>query len=97
MQSWNQLPNIAIEVPIRSAGNIVLNKPVEFEIYRSDLMYKAIPICEATEKRLAELKEEIRFYFRQDKAVSVNGIMDGNQHIVERLGAALKEKNLTAG
>lgn len=96
MQNWKQLPNVQISVPVRSAGNIVTNKPVDFAMYQCDLMYKAVPLCDTIQKGMAQLKEEVRFYFRQDKAVSVNGIMDGNQHIVERLGEILKAQDVAA-
>lgn len=94
MENWKPLSTVTIEVPVRSPGNIVANQPVEFEIFKDSTLYKAIPQCEEDQKRKALLKDEIIFSFRPDKAVAAGGINDGNQHVVERIGAVLKEQGV---
>ena len=96
MENWNEISTVSIEVPVRSAGNVVINQPVEFKVYKDSSKFKAVPNCDAEKKRLAMLKDEIVFYFRRDKAVADNGINDGNQHIVERIGDILRGQGLAS-
>ncbi len=94
MNNWKQISTVTIEVPMRSAGNVVKNEPVKFEVFKDNALFKAVPLCNDEQKRLATLKDEILFSFRPDKAVAVGGVNDGNQHVVERIGASLKELGL---
>lgn len=94
MENWRQISTVTIEVPVRSAGNVVINQPIEFAVFKDSTLYKAIPQAKEEHKRRAILKDEILFSFRPDKAVAAGGINDGNQHIVERIGEILRERGI---
>lgn len=92
MNNWKHIATEVIEVPKRSSGNTINNLAILFDVYKDDVLYKAIPRCGEEEKVLANLKEELLFSFYPHKAVSANGILDANQHIVERIGEVLRAK-----
>jgi hypothetical protein len=96
MNNWVAVGKLHTEVPIRSSGNTVKNIPVAFDVYKDSTVYKAIPLCDKQQKVLANLKDEVLFSFQHGRAISVNGIKDGNQHVVESIGALLKSQGMAA-
>lgn len=94
MSKWTLIATEQIDVPVRAPGNKVETHTIPFEIFKDGELYKTVPLCDEEFKRIANLKEELTFKFRPDKAVSTNGILDANQHIVEQVGNILREKGL---
>jgi len=49
------LTNITIPIPYKSAGNAIVQHPVEFEVYREGEAYRIVPILDEKGLRLANL------------------------------------------
>lgn len=89
-----KIANFTIEVPYRSTGNIIINKNVDFDIYQEGFLYKAVPLCDLEERRVASLPPELSFEIKNDKPESTRGIIDGNIEVIRRIAMQLKDKGL---
>lgn len=74
---------LTIEVPYKSAGGIIMQKPVEFELYREEEYYTLVPQLTEDERRVANLPEELKFVMSNGKPVSLRGKLDGNFHVIQ--------------
>ena len=90
----NKLSTIQIEVPYRGPGNIVVNKPVQFDVLQADGYYRAVPLLNTSERALANLPPELSFQHQNGKAISTRGIKDGNLHVIQDIVNALKAQNV---
>lgn len=85
-----KITNLMIEVPYKSSGGVIHQKPVEFELHRSSGNYKLIPCLSEDDRRIANLPEELNFVMQDGKPVSLRGKMDGNFHIIQDAVAQLE-------
>lgn len=72
---------VTVEVPFKGAGNTVLNNDVSFKVHRDKEVYKATPVLNASELRVANLPSEIEFIVSEGKVASGRGPKDTNLHI----------------
>jgi hypothetical protein len=89
-----QLISLTFPIPYKSAGNIIRQKEVSFDIYKEGDAYKAVPLLNMDERRLANLPHELVFTHSGGKAISERGIKDGNFHIIEEIAKQLQSQNL---
>ncbi len=89
-----KIANFKIEVPYRSAGNTIINKNIDFDIYKDGAQYKAAPLCDLEERRIASLPPELVFEIKNGKPESTRGIREGNIELINRIADQLKEKGL---
>ncbi|MBD0367786.1 MAG: hypothetical protein ICV53_17005 [Flavisolibacter sp.] len=89
-----KLTTLEVQVPYRGAGNIITNKPVSFDILQENSTYKAVPLLDTDERRVANLPPELSFYYTDGKASSTRGIKDGNLHVILDIAEALKAKHM---
>ena len=92
-----KIANCTIEVPYRTAGNIVKNKNIDFDIFKDGSQYKAAPLCDLEERRIASLPPELIFEVNNGKPQSARGIKDGNIELIKRIASHLKDKGLLDG
>ncbi len=52
---------VVVDVPLRKPGNVIYNMPIEFEIFRRDNLYTAVPRCSEEMMTLLNLAEVISF------------------------------------
>ena len=74
-----------VNVPYKSAGNAIIQKPVAFEVFHLDGNYTAHPLLSKDELRIANLPEELKFTYKKGVVVSSRGKMDSNFHVIEDL------------
>lgn len=82
---------ITVEVPVKSSGNIIHNKNVDFDVFTEDDHFKAVPHLGEDDRRIANLPTELHFKLVNGKGMSLRGIKDGNQHVIEAIGSLLQE------
>ena len=89
-----RLAEVTINVPYKSAGNVIRQKEVVFEVYYNDAQYSIIPRLSEAERRLANLPETLEFQIVDGKVFSSKGAKDGNFHIIQDIAGRLKEQNI---
>lgn len=92
-----KIANFKIEVPYRSAGNIIKNKNIDFDVYKDGSQYKAAPLCDMEERRMASLPPELSFEFKNGRAESSRGSKEGNIEVINRIAGQLKAHGLADG
>lgn len=83
---------INIAVGFRASGGVIHNRPLDFDIFRQDGHYAAIPTCSEDDRRLANLPSVLEFNINAHGVESMRGIKDGNLTLIEDIAATL-EKN----
>ncbi|MDQ3844426.1 MAG: hypothetical protein M3342_10490 [Bacteroidota bacterium] len=96
MESREKIASVTINVPFRSAGNIIKNRTMEFEVWKENAYYKAIPLCSYQDRVLANLPPELVFEYRDGNASSTRGIKDGNIQVIRDIALQLKATNVVA-
>jgi hypothetical protein len=87
------LTDVTISIPFKGAGNSIIQKTVQFEVYRKSEHYLIRPALETADLRLANLPEEMEFAIKEGKVESLRGKKDGNLHVMQDVYAALSDKN----
>ena len=87
------LTNVTISIPFKSAGNSIVQKPVDFEVYREEDIYTIKPLLSLDELRLANLPGELKFIYNNGHVESLHGIKDGNLHVMQDVYTALSDIN----
>ena len=85
------LTNITISIPFKSAGNNIVQKSVEFEVYSENEIYTIKPLLSKDDLRLANLPGELKFIYNNGNVESLRGIKDGNLHVMQDVYTALSE------
>ena len=78
-----QIAHVEIPVPYKSAGNVIIQKTVAFDVYKIDGHYSLHPLLTSDELRLANLPPELNFTIEDGKPVSLRGNKDGNLHVIQ--------------
>ena len=92
--TMKQLARVIINAPYKSAGNVIRQKEVAFDVYCENEQYSIKPILSEAERRLANLPETLDFLLLNGKPVSNKGANDGNFHIIQDIVANLREQNI---
>ena len=87
-----KIANLTIDVPHRRAGNIIIQEPIEFELYRLDGHFSLIPCLNVDERRIANLPDELNFKMEDGEPVSLRGIRDGNLHVIQDAVKQLQDR-----
>lgn len=81
--TMNRLTRISIPVPIKKPGNVIEQKPVDFDLFQRDGHYSLVPCLGQEERRKTNLPEELNFEMKENRPRSLRGETDGNLHIIE--------------
>ncbi|MCU7551717.1 hypothetical protein OCK74_21530 [Chitinophagaceae bacterium LB-8] len=92
-----KIASFTIEVPYRTPGNRIINKNIDFDIFKDGNHYTAAPLCGLEERRIASLPPELSFEFKNGKPLSSRGIKEGNIEVINRIAGLLKEHDLING
>jgi hypothetical protein len=92
-----KIANFTIEVPYRTAGNIITNKNIDFDVFKDGTQYMAAPLCGLEERRIASLPPELIFEMKDGKPESNRGNKEGNIEVIRRIAGQLKELKLVDG
>jgi hypothetical protein len=90
----SKIASVHISIPYKGPGNTIRQKPVLFDVYSDAEDYKAIPVLNEDERRIANLPDELRFGFQHGKPFSHRGAMDGNFHVIEDIVNELQKQQL---
>ena len=91
----SKIANVQISIPYKGPGNMIKQNPVAFDVYALDGgYYKAIPLLNEDERRIANLPHELQFVYENGRPISKRGSFDGNFHAIEDIVRELKKKNL---
>lgn len=90
----NKMASIKISVPYKGPGNTIRQNPVVFDVYSVDGHFKAVPLLDEGERRIANLPQELVFNYEHGKPVSRRGNFDGNFHAIEDIVRELQKQNL---
>jgi len=90
----NKIASVNIAIPYKGPGNIIRQHPVLFDVYSTEGHYKAIPLLNEDERRIANLPEELLFRYENGKPASQRGSFDGNFHAIEDIVRELQKQNL---
>ena len=93
-EGMKKLTEVQVNVPYKSAGNIILQKEVGFEVYKDSELYSLKPLLSQAERTIANLPESLNFTFENGKAVSTKGIKDGNLHVIQDVVKHLRAQHL---
>ena len=88
-----KITNVTIDVPYKSAGGVIHQHPVSFDVYQVDGHYSLRPCLTMEERVVANLPEELRFTMQNGKPISLRGKIDGNFHVIQDVVALLKAQN----
>jgi hypothetical protein len=91
-----KINNITVQVPLKSSGGVIMQRDIEFDVYRSDSHYTLRPCLTEDERRVANLPEELNFTLENGKPVSLRGKIDGNFHVIQDAVKQLKEEGQLA-
>ena len=89
-----RIANVNIAIPYKGPGNVIKQNPVSFEVYSEEKRYKAVPVLNEHERRIANLPEELLFAYEDGKPVSLRGDMDGNFHAIRDIVVELQKQHL---
>lgn len=90
----NKITSVNISFPYKGPGNIIRQNPVLFDVYSMEDHFKAVPLLNEDERRIANLPQELLFSFNEGKLVSHRGSFDGNFHAIEEIVHQLQKQNL---
>ena len=90
----NKIASINISVPIKGPGNTIRQNAVLFDVYSVDGHYKAVPLLNENERRIANLPRELLFNYENGRTISHRGNFDGNFHAIEDIIHELRKQNL---
>jgi hypothetical protein len=90
----NKIGSVNISVPYKCPGNVIRQNPVLFDVYSINGHYKAVPLLNEDERRIANLPQELVFNYENGKAISHRGSIDGNFHAIEDIIHELRKQNL---
>ena len=88
-----QIANLTISIPYKRAGNVIMQEPVDFVLYRTTEYFELIPCLSDEEIRIANLPMQLQFIMEDGKPVSLRGTRDGNFHVINDAVQQLKEQN----
>ena len=86
------IANLTISVPYKRAGNVIIQEPVDFSLYRENGHYTLLPNLSEDEARIANLPQELQFKMEDGVPVSLRGIRDGNLHVIQDAVKLLHER-----
>ena len=90
MNHTKKLTDVNVKVPFHGPGNVIHYKEVDFNVYKVDGHYSAIPACSQQDRVLASLPEELTFDFKDGIPESTRGFKDGNLHVIKEIAHHLK-------
>jgi hypothetical protein len=90
----HKIASINIFIPYKGPGNIVKQNPVLFDVYSEDDHFKAVPVLDENERRIANLPHELCFIYERGRPVSERGNFDGNFHAIEDIVRELQKQKL---
>ena len=91
---FNKIASVNISVPVRGPGNIIRQNPVLFDVFSEDNIYKAVPLLNEDERRVANLPQELLFNYELGRPVSHRGARDGNFHAIQDIVEELQRQKL---
>ena len=89
-----KIANLSVQIPIKKAGNVIIQEYVQFEVFQDANEYVLTPRLNDDELRIANLPAELRFYIQEGKPVSTRGNRDGNFHVIQDTYTQLKTLQL---
>jgi hypothetical protein len=90
----HKIASVNVSVPYKGPGNIIKQNPVSFNVYSEDGHFKAVPLLNEDERRVANLPHELIFNYENGRPVSPKRRFDGNFHAIEDIIHELKKKKL---
>ena len=90
----NKIASVNISLPYKGPGNTIKQNPVLFDVYSEEGKYKAIPLLNEDQRRIANLPAELNFHCENGRPVSSRGGFDGNFHAIEDIVRELRKKDL---
>jgi hypothetical protein len=90
----SKIASVEIFVSYKGPGNMIKQNPVLFDVYAVDEHYKAVPLLNEHERRLANLPDELLFEYENGQPASKRRSFDGNFHAIEDIVRELQKQNL---
>jgi hypothetical protein len=84
MEDKVKLDAVRIAVPLRGPGNTIRQKEVEFDVYRVDSHFEAVPTCSVQDRILANIPAQLAFEYRDGRPRSLRP-NDGNRQVIHDL------------
>jgi hypothetical protein len=91
---FQKIASINIPVPLRGPGNTIKQSDVVFDVFSEANSFKAVPILNEDQRRIANLPHELLFSYEHGKPVSGRGTRDGNFHAIQDLVLELQKQKL---
>jgi hypothetical protein len=93
MTTSEKLMQVNINVPFHAPGNVIRYKEVDFEVFKVNGQYKAVPLCSYQDRTLASLPPELVFDLKDGEVVSSRGnLKDGNLEVINDIVKELKKQ-----
>lgn len=90
----DRIANVNISVPYKGPGNVIRQNAVSFDVFSEDNHYRAVPVLNNDERRIANLPEELLFACENGKPISLRGDRDGNYHAIRDIVHELQKRRL---
>lgn len=87
-----KISTLTVDVPYKSSGGVIHQRPVNFDVYKAEDHYSLKPCLGPLELQVANLPEELKFVIENGKPVSLRGKMDGNFHVIQDAVALLQQQ-----
>lgn len=88
-----KITTITVQVPLKSAGGVIMQRDIQFDLFRAADHYTLKPCLTDDELRVANLPGELNFRLENGKPVSLRGKLDGNFHVIQDALDALGEEH----
>jgi len=91
---YQKIASINIYVPYRGPGNAIRQNEVLFDVYSEDKNFRAVPVLDEDQRRIANLPQELLFIYEHGKPMSGRGARDGNFHAIQDIVLELQRQKL---
>ena len=88
-----KIANLTVSIPYKRAGNVIVQEPVDFDLFKDEDHYSLVPCLNEDEIRIANLPAELEFRMEDGEPVSLRGTRDGNLHVIQDAVKQLQEQN----
>jgi len=89
-----RISTVTITIPYHGSGNVIRQQPVQMDVYREGDLFKAIPLLDEAERRIANLPPQLEFEYHEKKLNSMRGNRDGNLHVLRSIVEALEKETV---
>lgn len=94
MITIKELPLITVPVTHYKPNNVVVEKDVDFKIYRQDKQFKAIPLMSKEDRLMTGLPEELVFAYFSHCITTANDMEEESLNAIKQIIQEMEAREL---